>query len=96
MRVTDNIGRIGGEEFLLISIETNINQAAALTERIRCKIESLQHPHQADTPVTISIGLAQLEHQVSLDELIAQADEALYQSKNNGRNRVTIYQNPES
>jgi diguanylate cyclase (GGDEF)-like protein len=95
LRVTDNIGRIGGEEFLLISIETNIDKAAALAERIRSKVENLKHPHQTDAPVTISIGLAQLEHQTSLDELIAQADEALYQSKNNGRNRVTIYQSAE-
>lgn len=96
MRVTDNIGRIGGEEFLFISIETNIDKAPALAERIRSKIENLKHPHQTDVPVTISIGLAQLGHQTSLDELIAHANEALYQSKNNAMNRVTIYQSAES
>jgi len=92
LRVTDSVGRIGGEEFLLISVETTLQQSAALAERIRSQVEQLQHPHQPNSPVTVSIGVAQLENQISLDELISHADEALYQSKNNGRNQVTIYQ----
>jgi len=96
LRVTDSVGRIGGEEFLLICIETNKEQAVALAERIRSKVENLQHPHQPGKPVTISLGVAQLLKPISLDELIAQADDALYKSKNNGRNRVTLYQEPDT
>lgn len=95
LRVTDSLGRVGGEEFLLISIETNLLQAHALAERLRSKIEMLQHPHQADKPVTISIGVAELNNQISLEELMAQADEALYQSKNKGRNCVSVYPDTE-
>jgi diguanylate cyclase (GGDEF)-like protein len=91
LRVTDSLGRIGGEEFLLISIETSMVQAEALAERIRTKVEKLQHPHQPGKPITISLGIAQLKKQISLDELISHADAALYESKSNGRNRVTIY-----
>jgi diguanylate cyclase (GGDEF)-like protein len=96
LRVTDNLGRVGGVEFLLISIETNLLQAHALAERLRSKIEMLQHPHQPAKPVTISIGITELNNQVSLEELIAQADEALYQSKNKGRNCVSVYPDLES
>lgn len=96
LRVTDSVGRIGGEEFLLISIETDIEQAVALAERIRSKIEHLIHETKIEKPITISIGVAQLEKQISLEQLISNADAALYQSKNNGRNRVTIYQEMQS
>ena len=96
LRVTDNLGRVGGEEFILISIETNLLEAHALAERLRSKIEMLQHPHQPDKPITISIGITELNKQISLEELIAQADEALYQSKNKGRNCVSVYPDLES
>jgi diguanylate cyclase (GGDEF)-like protein len=96
LRVTDSLGRVGGEEFLLISIESNLLQAHALAERLRSKIEMLQHPHQPNKSITISIGITELNNQVSLEELIAQADEALYQSKNKGRNCVSVYPDLES
>ena len=92
LRVTDNLGRIGGEEFLLICIETNIEQAIILAERIRQSAESIVHKHATDKSVTISLGVSQLQNQSSLDELMANADQALYTSKRNGRNRVTVYQ----
>jgi len=94
LRVTDSVGRIGGEEFLLVSVETTLEQSTALAERIRTNVEQLQHPHQTNGRITVSIGIAQLVNQISLDELISHADEALYQSKNNGRNQVTIYHQP--
>ena len=58
LRVTDSLRRIGGEEFLLISTETNLLKAHALAERLRSKIEMLQHPYQLDKSVTISIGIS--------------------------------------
>ena len=93
-RKVDVIGRMGGEEFLLIAIETNIEQAISLAERIRNNVEAIHHPHQPNMPITISIGVAEGNKQTSLDELIAQADHALYQSKKNGRNQVSHYQEP--
>lgn len=96
LRVTDSLGRVGGEEFLLISIETNLLEAHALAERLRSKIEMLQHPHEPSKSITISIGITELNNQISLEEMIAQADEALYQSKNRGRNAVSVYPDLES
>jgi diguanylate cyclase (GGDEF)-like protein len=89
LRQTDSLGRFGGEEFLLIATETDINQAEALAERIRHEIESIRH-EGIDRVITVSIGVAQLTDEASPEELIRHADEALYEAKNNGRNRVVV------
>ncbi len=92
LRETDALGRFGGEEFLLLATETDPSQAEILAERIREKIEQTSHQSLGDTNVTVSIGVAQKNGEFSLDELINHADEALYSAKNNGRNRVAVYQ----
>lgn len=90
LRQTDSLGRFGGEEFLLMATETEVQQAEILAERIRHKIESISHKGMADRIVTVSIGIAQLTDETSLEELIRHADEALYVAKNNGRNQIAI------
>jgi diguanylate cyclase (GGDEF)-like protein len=92
LRKTDAFGRFGGEEFLLITTETDLQQAETLADRIRQKIESIKFTGLSDQKITVSIGVAILDTQEALDELINHADEALYLAKNRGRNQVVTYQ----
>jgi diguanylate cyclase (GGDEF)-like protein len=92
LRKTDAFGRFGGEEFLLISTETDLHQAETLAERIRHDIESTTFSEISDHTVTVSIGIAIFDTQETLDELISHADEALYLAKNRGRNQAVTYQ----
>ncbi|WP_058021640.1 GGDEF domain-containing protein [Pseudohongiella spirulinae] len=81
LRPTDRLFRFGGEEFIVITENTSMNQAAYLAEDIRKIIE-------ADGGLTISAGLAELRADESTDELINRADRALYKAKSMGRNWV--------
>ncbi|MGP9799917.1 GGDEF domain-containing protein [Rheinheimera sp. NSM] len=89
MRKTDFIGRIGGEEFLVILPDTAISSAYALAERIRLTLEQ----HTIENPLTpnctASIGVTQCRSADDLHSLIQRADESLYQAKSNGRNCVS-------
>lgn len=91
IRQGDILARWGGEEFIVFLPETSKQEAMALAERLRAAIAGMRIPHETgDTAVTASFGIAQLESRhITLDALIAAADECLYQSKQNGRNRVT-------
>ena len=92
LRASDIICRYGGEEFLILATETGIENAKLLAERIRSLIEkeSITVAEQMKIPVTVSIGLAQYQPTESYEYMIFRADQALYQAKNNGRNRVCI------
>ncbi len=92
LRKTDAFGRFGGEEFLLVATETELQQAEVLAERIRQTIESTSYDGITDRHVTVSIGIAPMRNESSLEDLIAHADLALYQAKENGRNKVITYQ----
>lgn len=84
IRNTDTIIRYGGEEFLLFIPGIDINTCYDHIEKIRKEIQKID--------VTCSFGISSYpDHATDLDLLIKQADLALYQSKNNGRNRTTIY-----
>jgi diguanylate cyclase (GGDEF)-like protein len=92
LRKTDAFGRFGGEEFLLITTETDLQQAETLADRIRHEIETTKFTDISEHTVTVSIGIAILDTQETLDELISHADEALYLAKNRGRNQAVTYQ----
>lgn len=88
----DNLFRIGGEEFALIVTTTNMD---ALTEKIRKKIENTHfHIHDDPIKITISVGFVSLIHDqitgISDSEFMEWADKALYDSKHNGRNKVSF------
>lgn len=91
VRQGDVPARWGGEEFIALLPETGVAEAAALAERLRDEIAAMRVPvHGGATSVTASVGVAQLEDRTgTLDALIAKADACLYQSKQDGRNRVT-------
>jgi diguanylate cyclase (GGDEF)-like protein len=88
IRSTDTIGRWGGEEFLIISQNTNINGACQLADNLRKIISTT--PFESVGEVTISVGVAQINSDIDEDTIIIKADEALYRAKDNGRNRVEI------
>ncbi len=92
----DSAYRYGGEEFLIILPEQTLASASIAAERMRSAVEKRAIPHAAKDPdavVTVSAGLAQLSAGESKDiaTLLQQADTALYKAKNNGKNRVEIY-----
>lgn len=90
VRQEDVLARWGGEEFIVFLPETDRQEAMALAERLRVEIAAMRVPGgTGETAVTASFGIAQAEgHHVTLDALIASADECLYQAKQQGRNRV--------
>jgi diguanylate cyclase (GGDEF)-like protein len=91
LRDYDNIGRYGGEEFVIILPGCDRDSAVAFAERVRLCIgnENLDIP-EGIIPLTISLGVAtrSREKRYDIDSLIQAADQALYRAKENGRNRV--------
>ena len=92
-RPLDFAARYGGEEFVILLPETGLEGATSVAEAIRCSVMQLGIPHDANPTgvVTVSIGVAS-NYAAQLDveqQLLREADEALYESKENGRNRVT-------
>jgi diguanylate cyclase (GGDEF)-like protein len=84
--------RIGGEEFAFILPETAKGDATLFAERMRRGVEAGIKAPDGRQPITVSIGLAAFpEDGKSPDDLVRAADEALYESKHAGRNRVTAY-----
>jgi diguanylate cyclase (GGDEF)-like protein len=91
IRDSDSFGRYGGEEFLLMLPETSIDEAQALAERVRANIARLGFEDLPDLAVTVSIGVAEFRVDEPIAQTVARADEALYQAKSSGRNRVIRY-----
>lgn len=91
-RKNDITARYGGEEFAVILPETGEEGALSIAERIRENVENTKINLSGKTlNVTISIGVAVWDHECDEHEFVDQADKALYQSKDAGRNRVTLY-----
>lgn len=90
IRKTEVVGRWGGEEFILILPEANINTSFLVAEKIR-KIISKTKFKDLGGSLTCSFGVSEYKQGITLDELIEQADQALYKAKENGRNMVTVY-----
>jgi len=92
LRETDILGRWGGEEFLLVMPDTPVELALASLERLRTLVFNIALPPSGTgLVVSLSAGLASLDASThSLDELIAQADAALYMAKNEGRDLIRV------
>ena len=84
--------RYGGEEFILLLPETEIEGAAIAAERIRARVERMDLPYATTQPMgrlTISGGVVCLvEHDQSASDLVGRADAALFEAKSGGRNRI--------
>jgi len=88
IRLSDCAGRWGGEEFLIICAGTDSNGAKKIAEKLRTSIELLTFSFPLQ--VTASFGIAQCAEKEALNQLIGRADQALYNAKSQGRNRVAI------
>lgn len=98
LRSSDLIGRYGGEEFMLILTETNVEEGAALSEKLRTLVERARYPIQGNTvmTVTISIGVAGgVGQQLRMENLVRDADAAMYSAKSLGRNQTYIFEEPD-
>ncbi|MFZ5724076.1 MAG: GGDEF domain-containing protein [Pseudomonadota bacterium] len=90
LREVDYAGRLGGEEFVIILTRTKLTDALVVTERIRKAIETADFSDvQPGLKVTTSIGVTAYAPPETLEDVLGRADGYLYQSKQNGRNRVT-------
>lgn len=93
IRKQDVLSRWGGEEFIFLFPETNLKEAKILCERIREKIEKESICYNdIKIYITMSFGVALFDRDESIDEIIKNADKALYKSKTQGRNCVCIYE----
>lgn len=89
IRREDVFGRIGGEEFLLILNNTELKDAYVKAEEIRKSVEVMTWDHKG-LYVTLSGGVYTYQAGESLDRFIDQADQQLYQAKENGRNKIFV------
>lgn len=88
-RKLDHVGRWGGEEFIILSENTSLNEGLNYAEVIRQKIEAVSYTDIGiDHKITMSFGLAEMQKDGSFDTAVKTADEGLYKAKQNGRNRV--------
>lgn len=88
------VARYGGEEFVVLVAGAGLEAGREFAERARAAIEAENFPHGESQPlkrVTASVGVAVFESGVSAEETLKRADQALYESKQGGRNRVTTF-----
>ncbi len=89
----DKVARIGGEEFAIILPETPYGGAMTLAEQLRNKVSNHQLSSSKDKvrigKITLSAGIGSLQPDDTRDDLFFRTDKCLYQSKENGRNRIT-------
>ncbi len=82
------LGRYGGEEFVILCPETNLEQAVERAERLRRSVMGMRVTNQPALQVTASFGVAQMQPGDSADSLMKRADQALYEAKRTGRNKT--------
>lgn len=91
LRVTDIVGRYGGEEFIVAARDTKVEEMRSVLDRIRAAFATMPHAHPAGVlRGTFSAGLAALVDYPNTTALIAAADEALLRAKREGRNKLLM------
>ena len=88
IRESDIIARWGGEEFMVLAVNSDLKNAEIVAEKIRADIESQNFA--GITKFTVSAGVSQFDFDDDANVLIDKADKALYHAKNNGRNQVQV------
>jgi diguanylate cyclase (GGDEF)-like protein/PAS domain S-box-containing protein len=94
VRTSDTIGRYGGDEFVILCEDTDADAVTHVTDRILASVKEPLEGVPAEYPISASIGVALLdpgaETAVTTDGILGLADAAMYQSKNAGKDRVTV------
>lgn len=91
VREFDRVGRFGGEEFVIIMANTDLEQAKVVAERVRKGVmDTPLHLKELSIRVTISLGIAMLRKGEHKEALLERADTAMYEAKSAGRNRIMI------
>lgn len=90
-RRMDACFRYGGDEFVVILPQTTLQQAETIAKRLQHSLEASPYPidDQTTIPITLSIGIAIWKPSMNADQITELADQAMYSSKNEGRNRIT-------
>ncbi len=88
IRKVDFLFRIGGEEFVLLLINTPLENACNVAEKIRVAVEEKEFP--VVKRITISLGVTEFRKEDTIESFINRADKALYTAKNSGRNKVIV------
>ncbi len=88
IRRTDSLARWGGEEFVILAVDSDIHQALLLAEKIRETVREI--PFENKITLTVSIGVAEYQPDETFDHCCCRADAALYRAKDEGRNRIVI------
>jgi diguanylate cyclase (GGDEF)-like protein len=88
IRAGDSVGRIGGEEFLIVMPAATSDSAMMVGERLRLAISLSGLRHASGDPITASLGVAAAASGDTAETLVARADRALYEAKRTGRNRI--------
>ena len=94
VRAGDVLARFGGEEFCIILPETGIDGASSFSERLRNEVSEMEIMHNGEDSVsiTVSLGISGTDQRVSAaEDIVRNADIALYRSKQNGKNMATVY-----
>ncbi len=93
IRTTDAVGRWGGEEFLLIFTETSCEGAEIVLERVRSAVEQYRFEYAGQVlQITMTFGFSYHVSQFTAEEILLEADKALYEGKHHGKNRVVCHQ----
>jgi diguanylate cyclase (GGDEF)-like protein len=104
VRSTDVVGRYGGDEFGILLVQAGADEATIITNRLRQRIADhkfslpespVSQAPPSELPVTVSIGVAQCSPDDDLERLLHRSDEALYDAKSAGRNKVNVVGNAE-
>lgn len=97
LRRIDTVARTGGEEFVVLLPRTNLSDAGQVASKLRSVVERTEFPGgegQPDGMLTVSVGVAALRPDETLDGLLARADAALREAKDRGRNCVVTSSQP--
>ena len=93
LRVNDVFGRIGGEEFAILLMESDAELALQVAQRLRKSVEEAELFAKMDQAITLSVSIGITQYNSPEDtllQMLSRADKALYAAKNAGRNRVVI------
>ena len=91
LRVGDIFFFFCGEEFVVILLGSNEMDSKVMADEIRKKVEDMTFDNPSELKITVSIGVAEFDGDITFENLIKNADNALYKAKDTGRNKVVVF-----